>query len=171
MVSFRKEPVMWKAFPCHHALHRTSAHIIIYPTLNKCIFTISYLTFFAVSGVFLIAFSGVLAIVRAARTLHKGLLANILKNPMSFFDTTPKGRIINRFSKDIDTLDDQLRTFVLMLLFQQSAMVATIVAICYSTPLFIAVAIVLAALFLGLQVSSYPNLWHLTSYQYQVHCF
>lgn len=39
--------------------------------------------------------------ITAARKLHENLLMNILRSPMSFFDTTPIGRIINRFSKDI----------------------------------------------------------------------
>ena len=30
--------------------------------------------------------------------------------PMSFFDTTPVGRIINRFSQDMYTIDSQLMT-------------------------------------------------------------
>ncbi len=46
--------------------------------------------------------------VIAASTLHKNLLENILKLPMSFFDTTPLGRIVNRFSKDIDTVDSTI---------------------------------------------------------------
>jgi len=37
--------------------------------------------------------------------LHKGLLVSILKAPMSFFDTTPTGRILSRFSKDLYSVD------------------------------------------------------------------
>ncbi|XP_063443601.1 multidrug resistance-associated protein 1-like isoform X2 [Mytilus trossulus] len=47
-------------------------------------------------------------LIKATRKLHKDLLRNILRSPMSFFDTTPVGRIVNRFSKDIETIDDEL---------------------------------------------------------------
>ena len=33
------------------------------------------------------------------------MLENVLKAPMSFFDTNPKGRIVNRFAKDVDLVD------------------------------------------------------------------
>ena len=39
---------------------------------------------------------------------HTNLLANIMRLPMHFFDTNPLGRVLNRFSKDIDTMDNTL---------------------------------------------------------------
>jgi ABC-type multidrug transport system fused ATPase/permease subunit len=44
----------------------------------------------------------------AATYLHSQMLSHVLTNPLSFFDTTPTGRILNRFSKDIDTLDNTI---------------------------------------------------------------
>ncbi|KAG1691087.1 Multidrug resistance-associated protein 1 [Nymphon striatum] len=43
--------------------------------------------------------------VKAGEILHENMLQNIMRSPMSFFDTTPMGRIINRFSKDISVID------------------------------------------------------------------
>jgi ABC-type multidrug transport system fused ATPase/permease subunit len=49
-----------------------------------------------------------LATLNAAIKLHKHMLSNITRNEMAFFDTTPIGRILNRFSKDVDVLDNIL---------------------------------------------------------------
>lgn len=54
-----------------------------------------------IAGVFV--FLGTLllanASVAASRILHSRLLNNILRVPMVFFDTTPIGRVVNRFAK------------------------------------------------------------------------
>ncbi|XP_063105386.1 ATP-binding cassette sub-family C member 12 isoform X3 [Cavia porcellus] len=44
----------------------------------------------------------------ASSSLHDRVFNKILKSPMSFFDTTPTGRLMNRFSKDMDELDVRL---------------------------------------------------------------
>ena len=46
--------------------------------------------------------------LHAASALHNAMLAAVMHAPMSFFDTTPLGRIVARFSKDQDTLDKKL---------------------------------------------------------------
>ena len=70
---------------------------------------------------------------------------------MEFFETTPAGRILNRFSNDIYRIDEVIcRCF--NMLFQNSAKsLATIIIICVITPPFIAVAVLLAFLYLYIQ--------------------
>lgn len=40
--------------------------------------------------------------VRASRKLHAQLLRAVLRAPLTWYDTTPLGRILTRFSKDVD---------------------------------------------------------------------
>jgi ABC-type multidrug transport system fused ATPase/permease subunit len=46
--------------------------------------------------------------VKASSTLHGRAATQVVHSPLSFFDQNPLGRIINRFSKDQDTVDNQL---------------------------------------------------------------
>lgn len=44
---------------------------------------------------------------RLSMRLHSTMLRRLLYCPPSFFDTTPGGRILNRFSADLDQVDSQ----------------------------------------------------------------
>ncbi|EGW34666.1 uncharacterized protein SPAPADRAFT_53104 [Spathaspora passalidarum NRRL Y-27907] len=44
----------------------------------------------------------------SAKNLHLKAINNILYTPMTFMDTTPMGRILNRFTKDTDVLDNEI---------------------------------------------------------------
>lgn len=44
----------------------------------------------------------------AARKLHARMLATVVRAPMSWFHATPQGRLLNRFSKDVETVDSEL---------------------------------------------------------------
>ena len=46
--------------------------------------------------------------VTAARKLHNSLLHRVLHAPLRFFEVTPIGRILNRFSKDIESIDNSV---------------------------------------------------------------
>uniref|UniRef100_A0A8B9RPH0 ABC-type glutathione-S-conjugate transporter n=1 Tax=Astyanax mexicanus TaxID=7994 RepID=A0A8B9RPH0_ASTMX len=41
----------------------------------------------------------------ASRHLHMDLLSNVLHSPMAFFESTPSGNLLNRFSKEVDAID------------------------------------------------------------------
>jgi ABC-type multidrug transport system fused ATPase/permease subunit len=48
--------------------------------------------------------------------MHSGMLECVMRAPTRFFDTTPIGRILNRFTSDQYTLDNDLRQNVSMVL-------------------------------------------------------
>ena len=45
-------------------------------------------------------------VIRASANLHGKMTSAVIKSPVLFFDTTPPGRVYNRFSKDIGTMDE-----------------------------------------------------------------
>ena len=53
-------------------------------------------------------FAWLVASLRAATTLHLKLFHSVLNTRQAFFDTTPLGRIIQRFAKDTNVLDNLL---------------------------------------------------------------
>jgi ATP-binding cassette, subfamily C (CFTR/MRP), member 1 len=87
----------------------------------------------------------------AARYLHNKLLSHSMRLPMSFFDTTPLGRIMNRFSKDVDMVDNTLPMTIRMWLMMLFNVLAVFVVITYSTPWFAVVIVPLAIFYYFIQ--------------------
>ena len=47
-------------------------------------------------------------LIRASQRLHTSMLRSVLRAQISFFDTNPQGRILNRFSADVGICDETL---------------------------------------------------------------
>jgi len=75
--------------------------------------------------------------IAAAVAIHTRMLKRVMRAPMSFFDTTPHGRIINRFSKDINLIDEVIPHDIHDFLWTLFSVLAIIATICYSFPLFL----------------------------------
>ena len=86
--------------------------------------------------------------VNAPRIIYDKMLDSVLHAPMSFFDTTPVGRIINRFTKDSQELDFTLpmaaNQVISLFCTQLGSMIAMCVILPYFSPI---VAVVLLGLF------------------------
>lgn len=67
-----------------------------------------YVYNFTVLATFVATLALYVGTLNAARYIHNSLLARVFKAPMEFFDQTPTGRIVNRFSKDIESTDSDI---------------------------------------------------------------
>ncbi|XP_043579583.1 multidrug resistance-associated protein 1 isoform X3 [Bombus pyrosoma] len=89
--------------------------------------------------------------IRASVHLFENTLQRVLRNPMSFFDKTPTGRILNRLSKDTDVIDNTLPSILRSWIACLFGVIATLVVISFSTPEFIAVIIPISVIYYFVQ--------------------
>uniref|UniRef100_A0A4W4GHG7 ATP-binding cassette, sub-family C (CFTR/MRP), member 10 n=1 Tax=Electrophorus electricus TaxID=8005 RepID=A0A4W4GHG7_ELEEL len=87
-------------------------------------------TVFTAARAFLFAYGA----IHAATVLHKKLLNSVLKAPMAFFDTTPLGRVLNRFSSDVYSIDDSLPFVLNILLANVFSLLGMLVLMSYGLP-------------------------------------
>ncbi|XP_045495077.1 multidrug resistance-associated protein 1 isoform X2 [Colias croceus] len=88
----------------------------------------------------------------AARALHAQLLAGVLRAPsIGFFDCTPTGRLLNRFSKDVDVLDNVLPMTLRGWTACFFAVLGTLFVISYSTPIFMAIILPIGVVYYIIQ--------------------
>lgn len=83
--------------------------------------------------------------------MHEGMARSVLRAPMSFFETTPIGRILNRFSNDIYKIDEILGRVFGQFFSNLTRVLFTIVVICFSTWQFIFIAVPLGVLYVYYQ--------------------
>ncbi|CAF1923142.1 unnamed protein product [Rotaria magnacalcarata] len=115
--------------------------IAIYSILGLCqglaAFTMQFFVYFAAYA--------------ASRKLHSSILFGVLRAPMAFFDTTPIGRIINRFAKDIDAIDSSLPSSFSSSFSTLIAVLITIIILIYGSWFAVFALVPLAILFSFIQ--------------------
>ena len=90
--------------------------------------------------------------VHASTILHYNLLINCMRSPLSFFETTPLGRILNRFSKETDTLDTVIPQVLGGWFMMTFAVFATLTVVAVATPMLLAIAVPVGFVFFFVQV-------------------
>ncbi|PPQ81812.1 hypothetical protein CVT25_013648 [Psilocybe cyanescens] len=83
---------------------------------------------------FILSFSFAIASLIASLSLFRTALRTVLRSPISFFDTTPMGRILSRLSKDQDTLDTELSMTLMQFLSTFSSVIGTVALVFYTFP-------------------------------------
>ncbi|KAF9219896.1 P-loop containing nucleoside triphosphate hydrolase protein [Gyrodon lividus] len=87
-----------------------------------------------------VQYSGAL---RASRSLFQQLLRNVVHGTMRWHDVTPQGRMLNRFGKDIETIDSNLGSSLAAVNSSLAAFAGAILTIAIFFPLFLIPAVVL----------------------------
>ncbi|XP_010467156.1 PREDICTED: ABC transporter C family member 13 isoform X2 [Camelina sativa] len=83
------------------------------------------------------AFSFAFGGLKAAVRVHNALISNLINAPTQFFDQTPSGRILNRFSSDLYTIDDSLPFILNILLANFVGLLGIILVLSYVQVLFL----------------------------------
>ena len=90
--------------------------------------------------------------LRASRQLFGRLLRTVVCATMRWMDTTPSGRIMNRFSKDIETVDSSLASSLQAVNTSMASFLASILTIAYIFPVFLIPAAALGAVYYSLAI-------------------
>ncbi|KAJ2619936.1 hypothetical protein GGI26_005432 [Coemansia sp. RSA 1358] len=90
--------------------------------------------------------------ITASKNVHRQLLRSVVHATPRFFDTTPIGRIINRFSSDLQKIDQTAVDSLVNLISGITAILTTFVIVSSVIPMFIiaAVAILIAYICIGI---------------------
>lgn len=116
-----------------------------------CIYVYSGL----ILALFLIAFTRAVLFCKLAmwssKKLHNNMFDNVINTSMRFFDTNPSGRILNRFSKDIVSVDELLPKVLLDAVQTLLIMAGSIVLVALVNPYFLILVGVISVFFLLLR--------------------
>lgn len=110
------------------------------------------------AGYALIGIAGILAALlreyiiyqgglRAARKIFRKLLVSVVHAKTRFYDSTPSGRIVNRFSNDMEVIDQEISANILWLLISVLDALQVTFVVSYVTPFLIPLAVVIVYLF------------------------
>ncbi|XP_033096104.1 multidrug resistance-associated protein 5-like [Anneissia japonica] len=85
--------------------------------------------------------------LRASSKLHDSMFNRVVTATMSFFETVPSGRIMNRFAKDMDELDVRLPFNMDLFLQQTLLIILSLVTVAKVFPYFLIAVVIMVIIF------------------------
>ncbi|OWO99771.1 hypothetical protein B2J93_6826 [Marssonina coronariae] len=83
----------------------------------------------------------------ASWKIHKRLMESVTRAKFKFFDVTPLGQLMNRFSKDLEAVDQEVAPVAIGVMSCALAIVVTVALITAITPGFLVAALVISGLY------------------------
>jgi ABC-type multidrug transport system fused ATPase/permease subunit len=83
----------------------------------------------------------------ASWKIHKRLMESVTRAKFKFFDVTPLGQLMNRFSKDLEAVDQEVAPIAIGVMSCALAIVVTVALITIITPGFLVAAIIISAMY------------------------
>lgn len=90
--------------------------------------------------------------IRASSLLFQGLLWDVARSPIGFFERTPIGNLLNRFSKETDIVDVDIPDKLRSLLMYAFGLLEVGLVVTVTTPLAVVAILPLVLLYAGFQV-------------------
>lgn len=86
----------------------------------------------------------------ASWKLHQRLLESVLRAKFKFFDSTPLGQIMNRFSKDVEAVDQEVAPIAVGVIGCLTSVITIIVLISVITPGFLIAGVFITAIYFAI---------------------
>ncbi|KAK3805989.1 MAG: hypothetical protein JOS17DRAFT_768002 [Linnemannia elongata] len=115
---------------------------------------LSFLTtvFYGLASVYIM----IVPSIRGSRVLHEKLLRKVARAKVRFFDTTPMGRIVNRFSADITSIDDNVGRAFHHFLLTALTVIGIVVVISTNMPTFLIAAVFILGIYMVIAMLYVP---------------
>ena len=91
-----------------------------------------------------VLFWGALA---ASKLIHSRLIESVSRARLSFFDSTPLGQIMNRFSKDLENIDQEVAPVALGFLHCAASLLTIVIMVSVVTPAFLIAAVFISGIY------------------------
>ena len=124
------------------SMSQHSKYIAYYGGLNVCMFLCSLVyniwTFFTMA--------------KASIKMHNSLIEKVMHAPLSFFETNPSGRIINRFTSDLEVIDRKIPMEMADVIWCCANIISVCITISVIVPFILIALLPIFVCFIGLQV-------------------